>query len=580
MPNKRWQVRPRAPQDWLEAFPEIDPILLQLLWTRGLRTQTDIDAFLEPDFSRDVHDPFLFRQMRLAVDRIALALREQQPIVVYGDYDADGVCSSAVMSQTLQALGGNVDVYIPFRETEGYGLNLPAVEELAAAGAKLLITVDCGTTNVAEVARANELGLDVIVTDHHDQPPVLPSAYAIINPELTKETYPFRRLAASGVAYKLATAVLQATQQGALLGRPALPDGWEKWLLDLVATSTVTDMVPILGENRVFVRFGLAVLKKNRRPGFRRLFETTRTPASEVDEETLAFQVGPRLNAAGRMNHASTAFRLLVTDDDAEALRLAGELSTANQDRQRATENVMQQALEQVGSEPADPLLVAFGLDWPVGVIGLAASKLCDQFARPAVVMTRTAKGVIVGSGRSVEQFDISAAMGQVRDLLDRSGGHPQACGFSLKPDVTPERFRASLLSAAGPDLVGLDARPTLGIDLDVVLDDVNWKLVEDVARLSPFGENAEQPLFVARAVRVVSVDSVGREKKHLRLRVTHATSTVHKTIGFRFGAWVEQLTPGDTVDLVFTVGVNEWNGNREIELKIVDLRKAEADAD
>ncbi|MBI4426632.1 MAG: single-stranded-DNA-specific exonuclease RecJ [Candidatus Kerfeldbacteria bacterium] len=571
---KRWMVQPKAPADVSQKFPEIDPILRQLLFARGLTTQAAIDAFLKPDYSRDVHDPFRFHDMHRAVERIARALQTKERIVIYGDYDADGVCASAVLTETLTALGANLDVYIPFRETEGYGLNVAAVEELAEQQTSLIMTVDCGTSNAAEVARANELGLDVIITDHHDQPPTLPPAYAIVNPELTAETYPYRHLAAAGVAFKVATALLQHTRYGASLGRSPLPTGWEKWLLDLVAISTVTDMVPLLDENRIFVRFGLGVLRKTRRLGLRELFATMRTPLERADEETLAFQLGPRLNAAGRMNHASTAYRLLVTTDSGEAKQLATELSQANQERQRLTEVIVQEAQAALGKDPREQLLCARGVAWPVGLLGLVASKLVESHHRPAVVMTES-HGRVVGSGRSVEPFDITAALAELRDHLDRFGGHPQACGFTLKSSADPTAFTHDLQAYAKQKLAGADLTKVLRVDADVVLDDINWELVADVERLAPFGVAAPRPTFVSRGVGVVWVNTVGKDGQHLRLHVTHATSEVHKTIGFRFGTWVEQLQPGDAVDLVFEVGVNEWNGNREIELKIVDLDHA-----
>lgn len=571
MMPKRWILRPRVPREFVERFPEIDPALLQLMYTRGLRTQADIDAFIDPDYSRDVHDPFGFLDMQKAVERIVRAVQQSEKVVVYGDYDADGVCATAIVSETIRALGATVEVYIPFRETEGYGLNVRAVEEIARAGTKLIVTVDCGTTNVEEIARASALRVDVIVTDHHDEPPRLPDAYAIINPELARERYPFKHLSGAGVAFKLATALLVHTGYGGTLGRAPLPSGWEKWLLDLVAISTVTDMVPLLGENRVLVRYGLSVLQKTRRPGIRALFATMRQGIESADEETIGFQIGPRLNAAGRMHHASGAYRLLVTDDDAEAARLAEELSQRNVERQRLTDTTYQQALSKLGDRPKGHLLYVIGDDWSPGIMGLVAGKLSERFNRPAVVFAKS-NGRYVGSGRSIDAFDITAALNRVRSMLERYGGHPQACGLTLQQNHSPREVGEALSAIADEALRNTDLTPPLAVDAEVVLDDINWKLVEDVAKLAPFGEEAERPRFLARGLRVVAVDTVGKDGKHLRLHVSHATSEVKKTIGFRFGAWVESIRPGDGVDCVFEVGVNEWNGNREIELKIVDL--------
>lgn len=573
--RKRWQPQPKVPPELVEKFPEIDRILLQLLFSRGITDKATIDRFLEPDYARDVHDPFAFRDMRKAVLRIEEALRKDERIVVYGDYDADGVCASAVMTETLKALGGIFDVYIPFRETEGYGMNVAAVEKIADEGAKLVITVDCGTTNIAEVARARELGIDVIITDHHDEPPMLPKPFAFINPVLRAEIYPFRRLAAAGVAFKLATALLRHTAYGKSLNRIPLPIGWEKWLLDLVAVSTVSDMVPILGENRILVRYGLDVLQKARRVGLRELFKTMRTPLERADEETLAFQVGPRLNAAGRMGHASTAYELLVTEDVAEAAKLSQGLSSANSERQRLTEKTVQDALAQIGEHPTKLFLSAIGDTWMVGILGLVASRIVDRYHRPTMIFSRS-NGRVVASGRSPEGFDITAALVRVKEHLDRFGGHPQACGLTVKPGADLGALLASLEAIAEKSLKGSDLRPVLPIDAEIVLEDISWKLVEDVERLAPFGVDAERPKFLSRGLRIIAVDTVGKDGKHLKLHVNHATSAIHKTIGFSLGDWSEVLRPGDTVDVVFEVGVNEWNGNREIELKIVDLDHAQ----
>jgi len=569
--NHQWKIKPKVPGAVLEKFPEMDPILLQLLYARGMSEQPLIDAFLEPDYSRDVHDPFLFIDMQTAVERIARALAEKERIVVYGDYDADGVCASAVLVETFRALGGNVEVYIPFRETEGYGLNMAAVDEIHGNGTKLIVTADCGTTNAPEVAYAHGLGVDVIITDHHDEPAEMPTPVAFVNPELARESYPEKHLCGAGVAYKVACALLSHTAYGATLGMKPLLVGWEKWLLDLVAIATVTDMVPMLGENRVLTSFGLSVLKKGRRIGLRELFTGMRSALEDTDEEVIGFQIGPRLNAAGRLDHASTAFKLLTTTDRDEASRFAAELSQKNTERQRITESIVKEAMQQIGDAPSGALLYAVGARWPAGVVGLVAGKLAERFNRPALVLTK-AHGQYVGSGRSIEAFDITAALKEVADLLDRFGGHPQACGLSLKNDVDPHELGVRLERIARRRLENRDVTPTIEIDAEVVLDDVNWKLVEDVQRLAPFGMDAERPRFLARGMRVVAVDTVGKDGNHLRLHVRHATSEVRKTIGFRFGAWVERLKRGDSVDCVFEVGVNEWNSNREIELKLLDL--------
>ena len=298
--EKIWRVAELVPVDVRSQFPELNPITLQLLWNRGLRDQKVIDEFLNPDWGGDIHDPFLFTQMRKAVDRILAGIAEKEKIIVHGDYDADGVCSSAVLITTLRALGADVDVYLPHREREGYGLNLQTIDHLHDVHkANLIITCDCGTSNHDEVARATELGMDVIITDHHHEPVKRPDAYAIINPQLKDSGYPFPHLAGSGVAFKVAQALIRSAPGNTIGGQTK--EGFEKWLLDFVAISTVTDFMPLIGENRTLVKYGLVVLRKSPRPGIRALAEAMSSRQENFDTTTIGFQIGPRLNAAGRM---------------------------------------------------------------------------------------------------------------------------------------------------------------------------------------------------------------------------------------------------------------------------------------
>jgi len=569
-----WRVAEPVPPEAKQQFPELSPLVLQLLWNRGLRTQAAVDEFLNPDWGQDVHDPFLFKDMRRSVDRILGAIAAKEKIIVHGDYDADGVCSSAVLHTTLQALGADVEVYLPHREREGYGLNLQTIDHLHEKhNAKLIVTCDCGTSNVAEVARAAELGMDVIITDHHHEPPQRPAAYALINPQLADSGYPFPHLAGSGVAFKLAQALIRTSPHSMLNG--LTKEGFEKWLLDFVAISTVTDFMPLVGENRTLVKYGLVVLRKSPRPGIRALAEAMSSRQENFDTTSIGFQIGPRLNAAGRMDHASTAFRLLVSTDMEEAKAIAAALNQSNSERQKLTESILRQARAAIGKVTDDrKLLAAVGTDWPVGVVGLVAGKLADEYHRPVLVMADH-DGEVTGSGRSIPQYDITAALHRTKTLLLRFGGHAGACGFSLTLANAPAFVQAMETDAANA-LSTQDLVKELRVDMDVPLPAVDWPLLDALTEFEPFGESNPKPLFLCRGMTVTELQPVGKEGKHLRIVVNHTVPTPRKLIAFGGGAaYGKFLTVGDKVDAVFTVDRNEWNGTRELQLKVVDLRIA-----
>ncbi len=479
-----------------------------------------------------------------------------------------------LLVELLRALGLSPDIYIPYRESEGYGLNAGAVEEIISRGVKLVITVDCGVSNAAEVQQLVDGGVDVIVTDHHEPPEQLPPAVAVINPKISGIGYPYVELSGTGVAFKLAQAVLSDRVRSAHpeVAFPAV--GWEKWLLDLVAMSVVTDMMSLLGENRTLVRYGLLVLRKTRRVGLRELVRAANLQLESVGTTEIGFMVGPRLNAAGRMDHASGAYQLLITTDAGEAAKLASDLNEHNTKRQQSTERIRSAARAQLGSAPAAPVLVVHDPVWPIGLVGLVAGKLMEEYGRPTLVIGRNEAGAIVGSGRSLEGFNIVEALGRLRErYLTRLGGHAYACGFTLRDAASLGAFTRELEAIAAEQLADRALEPTLAIDAAVRLEDANWKLLAELEQFEPFGIDNPRPRFLARGVEVLDAQTVGSNGKHLRLTCRHATPVVRKAIGFSFGEWQGRLRPGDKLDVVFEAGVNEWNGNREIQLKIVDLK-------
>lgn len=570
---KNWKLFEPAPPTFLDAVPE-HPILAQVLYNRGLRTPDEVRAFLT-DADAVVENPFRLPDMAPAVHRIVRAIEAGEIICVYGDFDADGVSATALLVTALQMAGGRVGPYIPDRVDEGYGLNLEAIDAIAAK-ARLLVTVDCGIRSVHEVAHAVARGLDVIVTDHHSLGPQLPPALAVINPR-RECRQGATQLAGVGVAYRLAQAVLRAVaQQGWSPLRPDQALEMEASLLDLVALGTVADMMPLLGENRSLVRRGLVQLNQAQRPGMASLLQFADLRPGTVDATTIAFRLAPRINAAGRLTHARTAYRLLRTGDPTEAYTLAAELEALNQRRRNLTVSAEAEAEAQLAPQLAqDPsLLLVQSPHIPAGIVGLVAGKLTERFYRPAVVIEQ-GEAESRGSARSIPEFDISRALDEVSPLLVRHGGHSLAAGFTVATSRLPELAEA-LQEVARRELPEpAQLRPTLWIDADVPFDELNWGLQQQFARLEPTGQDNPPPLLLCRQVRVREARTVG-EGKHLRLIVDRdAHGPVLDAIAFHQGAWADHLSEGSRVDLVFHLEANEWQGRQRLQLNVQDLRPA-----
>ncbi|MDD5039732.1 MAG: single-stranded-DNA-specific exonuclease RecJ [Patescibacteria group bacterium] len=564
--KRTWLVAKPISDSVRARFAEVDPIIVQLLHNRGFTTQTAIDEFLNPDYGQDLHDPFVFKDMARAVSRIFAAIEKREVITVYGDYDADGVSASIIMVSTLRKLGADVNIYIPHRQSEGYGLNVKTVDDLARSGTKLIVTVDCGIANKLEIERANTKGVDVVVTDHHEQPPELPPAYAIINPHLDQETYPFRELSGAGVAFKVVQALLARD------GATRVPAGFEKWLLDIVAIGTIGDCVPIIGENRTLARYGLVVLRKTKRHGLQAIARSARLDIATVDTNGVSFSIVPRLNAAGRMHHANIAYELLMTEDASVAADAAAGLERTNQQRQRLTETMVAESRKQIGSVGTSRLLSAIGDGWQAGVVGLVAGKLADEFQRPVLIMGRH-HGEVIGSGRSIEKFDITKALIECREYLVRFGGHAEACGFTLQAGKVAA-FLKKMVAIANREIRETDMVKRIMIDAAVPLDAMTWDLVTKLQDFEPFGIGNHQPRFVAYKLTIAEMHAVGKDGKHLRF-VLQDGATSRKFIAFGFGKrWCDALSIGDTVDVVFEISFNEWNGSRELQLKVIDIVK------
>ncbi len=564
--KKNWQLAKRITLEFQNQFPEINPLILQLFFDRGIDNQEKLDDFWNPDYGQDQHDPFLFLEMEKAVKRIFKAIQKKEKILIWGDYDADGVTSTAVLYLTLKKLGAEVEVFLPDRETDGYGINHKELRYLKERKIKLIITVDCGISNHEELEAIKKLGMEAVVTDHHSQPLKLPKACAVLNPKLDKEKYPFKRLAGVGVAFKLAQALLRRSKDE--------DKGFEKWLLDLVAVGTVADCEPLLGENRVLVKYGMVVLNKTRRQGLQELIKISRLE-TPLDTYNISFQLGPRLNAASRMDHANTAFQLLITESKEEGQEIAKKLNEINYQRQLMITKIMKEARAQVKDVENKKIIIVetpTNWYWPVGVIGLVAGKLQDEFYRPTIVITKNEKKELQGSARSVPNFNIVKAIEECKDQLLRFGGHPMASGFSLE-EKKLTKFKEEIEKVADRELKDFEFTPALKIDAKIDLGDINWDFQEELEKFEPFGEGNKRPKFLSTNLQVVGLERLGKSEQHLKISVIQKSFHSKKFIGFNLGKEIGlKLKIGDLVDIVFEIGVNKWNGNKELQQKIVDI--------
>lgn len=576
--GRAWKVIASEREVGVDTSVSLHPIIRQLLVNRGVGTEAEaVERFFNPNYERDIHDPFLFRNMRKAVGRIFLALQSGEHITVHGDYDADGVTGSTVIIATLREIAillgkpdAPIDFYIPHREDEGYGMHNETVEILHERGTKLIITVDCGISCAPQIALAVTHGIDTIVLDHHEFfPESLPDAI-LIHPRLPGETYPFPFLAAVGVSWKVACALLASARERNL----AVPLGAEKWLLDLVAIATVTDVVPLVGENRTLEHFGLRVLRKTRRLGFQKLFAVAGTKIDAIDTHVVGFQIGPRINAAGRMEHASVALELLLSTDDAEADVLALRLQEHNVARQEESKRILAEARTQVMLRPDAPILLAYGEDWSPALVGIAAGRLAQEFGRPALFLGRIGDRWI-GSGRSIPGFHITDAIREVADCLERFGGHPQACGFTTFADERFTQFLVRIEAVAEKRLAGIALSPVLSIDAELTSADITSLLIDALVKFEPYGEGNTEPRFMSRNLIVVQSDLLGNTGRHLKLLLRFPDGTTRKFIGFGFGSRMDECVPGARIDAVYELGWNDWNGRREVQCKLVDLRSA-----
>jgi single-stranded-DNA-specific exonuclease len=547
-----------VPDEYLNAS-ELSPLVAQLLYNRGIKLE-EIDPFFSAD-RRLEGNPFLLPDISRAVSRVYKAVLDREKIAVYGDFDVDGVTATVILVEGLSRLGAEVITYIPDRLNEGHGLKISAMEKLQAQGVNLVITVDCGVTDLVEVKKAREMGMDMIITDHHIPLGSLPRAIAVIDPKRKDSVYPYPDLAGAGVAFKLLQALFHK-------------DSREKWLsrlMDLVVLATVTDLVTLVGENRYLVKAGLRELNNSSHVGIQEMVKLAGLRLGELDAEDISWVIGPRLNAAGRMDNASTSYQLLTTQSSEEARLLALELEEKNAERQKLTNEVLSRAKEKLAAKLNLPVLIDSDESYSIGVIGLVAGKLADEFYKPTIIISLGSE-LCQGSCRSIPEFDVTVALEECHSLLNTFGGHPLAAGFTVTRQNLAQ-LEERITKLAADQLGHLDLRPEIVIDADVPLSTLAGDTFNLIQKLSPFGRGNPQPTFLTRQVEAIECRNFGNQGEWLRLKLKQGNVT-WQAVDFESRRTREEIT--SHIDIVYNLEKSRWNGEEVLGLNLRDFAPAQ----
>jgi single-stranded-DNA-specific exonuclease len=554
----RWKILPPVPDEYLNASG-LSPLIAQLLYNRGVKLE-GTDPFLCAD-RRLEGNPFLLPDISQAVNRVYKGVLAREKIAVYGDFDVDGVTGIVILVEGLSMLGAEVIPYIPDRINEGHGLKISALEKLHAQGVNLVITVDCGVTDLTEVKQAQDMGMDMIITDHHMPLKSLPRAVAVVDPKRKDSVYPFLDLAGAGVAFKFLQALFHK-------------DGREKWLtrlLDLVVLATVTDLVSLIGENRYLVKEGLRELNNSSRVGIQEMVKLAGLKPGELDAQDISWVLGPRLNAAGRMNNASTSYQLLTSQSPEEARLLALELEGKNAERQKLTSEVLSRAREKLAIKLHVPVLIEGDESYSIGVIGLVASKLVDEFYKPAIIINLGSESC-QGSCRSIAEFDIVAALAECHDLLTAFGGHPLAAGFTVARRNLAQ-LEQRIVKLATDKLGHLELRPEIVIDAELPLSVLAGDTFNIIQKLSPFGRGNPRPTFLTREVEVIECRNFGNQGEWLRLKLKQGNATWQAV---DFESRRKQAEIPSHIDVVYKLEKSRWNGEEVLSLNLLDFAPAQ----
>lgn len=559
---KKWEIYNSDEQKVKEICEKynLNEVIGKIIVNRKVVNDEEVRIFITPTRD-DFHDPFLFKDMDIAVNRIIKAIDNKENILIYGDYDADGITSTTVLKKYLQERGGIVNTYIPNRLDEGYGLNKEAIKKIKDMGTDLIITVDCGISGIEEVEYAKELGLEVIVTDHHEVGDILPNALAVIDAKRKDNTYPFNMLAGVGVVFKVIQAISIKLNLKA-----------EEYLkyLDLVCVGTISDIVPLEGENRTIAKLGLMLIRVTKNLGLREIIKSS--GYKEIDSNTISFGVAPRINACGRMGHEDEALNLFLAETKEEAINIAKKLNDYNVLRQTTEKAIYEDAISKIEKEDIENKnsIVVGGYNWHHGVIGIVSSKVTEKYYKPSILLCFE-DDLAKGSGRSIQGFDLHDALTKCGDLLDKYGGHAMAVGLTLKKEHF-EEFKARFEEVAKKANIK-EMIPTLYIDEEVKLKDINMDLVKSLAILEPFGEANKVPLFLIRNLKIDSIRALS-EGRHLKLSLRDESMVIN-AIGFDIGSLAEEYKIGDKIDVVGTLEINSFNGFSSVQINIKDLRKS-----
>lgn len=570
---KNWRLHQPDPvreAEFLSSLP-VSPPICRILVNRGICGVEEARRFLSPEWEH-LHDPLEMDGMDLAVSRVLKALDANEKIMIHGDYDVDGITAAALLIRVLRILQADVTWHIPHRRRDGYDIGMEAVEKARELGVSLIVTVDCGTSAAEAVSRANSLGIDVVVTDHHVLSGDLAPALAVVNPQKPGCPYPFKGLAGVGVAFKFAEALVWE--------RGYDTQAFRRRFCDLAAVGTVADVVPLIGENRVLVKFGLEELPRSGKKGLTALLNTVCSSGRSITSQTLAYGIGPRLNAAGRLDDASISLELLLTADEARAAQLAHELEMHNRQRQTEQERMTQEALEQIIAGELDKsskVLVLSSEGWHPGIVGIVAGKITDRYARPAILVAVDEAGKAgVGSARSIAAFDILGALTQCGHLLERCGGHSRAAGLSIDMQRFGE-FSSAINGIADGILTESDLVPSLEVDAEIPLESVTHDLASELSLLEPTGFGNHVPVFISRNVMIADKTRMGSDGAHMRLKLASTSGANIECVAFGWGLQESAFSIGSLMDVCYNIQINHYGGNVRVQTVLKDARHSEA---
>ena len=560
--NKKWQIC-EINQDKVDEIKKqynLSNLLATILVNKNITTKKDIELFLNPT-RNDFYNPFLMNDMEIATNRIIKAMDNKEKVIIYGDYDVDGITSITVLKSFLCDIGLNADYYIPNRLEEGYGLNKNAIDKIYKQGYKLMITVDCGISAIEEIKYANSLGLEVIVTDHHEPTEELPKALAVIDNKRKDSTYPFRELAGVGVTFKLIQALGQKLN---------LKEETYLKYLDIVCVGTISDIVPLISENRVIAKLGLKLIKQTKNMGLRSIINSS--GYNQINSTTISFGVAPRINACGRMGKAEEALNLLLSKDIYEVNKLTQKLNEHNKERQEIEKNIFEDAVYKIEKNQLDKnrTIVLAGKNWHHGVIGIVSSKITEMYFKPSILLSLE-EGLGKGSGRSIPGFDLHDALMRCEDSIEKFGGHSMAVGIAVKEDNLNTFYKE--FEKIAEEHKTEKIIPIVNVDAKVELSEINKTMVEDLKELEPYGEANKMPVFAFKNVKIDSIRSLS-EGKHLKLTLRENNQIVN-AIGFNMGKLADEYRIGDKIDIAGVLEINTFNGVDNLQINIKDVMKS-----